>query len=96
MHPSSRRRRRHSDELKAKVAAACGEPGASISAVALAHGLNANLVRKWRTGRGAKPAGTAAGGINPGAAVAGECCPRVRRHRDARTSQGCGGRRPRR
>jgi transposase len=39
--------------------AACDEPGASISGVALAHGLNANLVRKWRSGRGAKLAGTA-------------------------------------
>jgi transposase len=59
MHPKSGPRRRHSDELKAKVVAACDEPGASISGVALAHGLNANLVRKWRSGRGAKLAGTA-------------------------------------
>jgi transposase len=59
MHPKSGRRRRHSDELKAKVLAACDEPGASISGVALAHGLNANLVRKWRSGRGFKHAGTA-------------------------------------
>jgi len=59
MHPNSGPRRRHSDELKAKVLAACDEPGASISGVALAHGLNANLVRKWRCGRGAKLAGTA-------------------------------------
>lgn len=28
--------------------AACEEPGASVAAVALAHGLNANLVHKWR------------------------------------------------
>ncbi len=34
--------------------AACDEPGASISAVALGHGLNANLVHKWRRGRGVK------------------------------------------
>jgi transposase-like protein len=40
MHPKSGPRRRHSDELKAKVVAACDEPGASISGVALAHGLN--------------------------------------------------------
>lgn len=40
--------------------AACDEPGASISAVALAYGLNANLVRKWRHGRGLKRAGLAA------------------------------------
>ena len=59
MHPKSGPRRRHSDELKAKVLAACDEPGASISGVALAHGLNTNLVRKWRSGRGAKLAGTA-------------------------------------
>jgi transposase len=59
MHPNSGSRRRHSDELKAKVLAACDEPGASISGVALAHGLNTNLVRKWRSGRGAKLAGTA-------------------------------------
>ncbi|MDT7836913.1 IS66-like element accessory protein TnpA [Aquabacterium sp. OR-4] len=54
MHPNSKSRRRHSTELKAKVLAACAEPGASISGVALAHGLNANLVRKWRSGRGTK------------------------------------------
>jgi len=65
MHPKSGPRRRHSDELKAKVLAACNEPGASISGVALAHGLNANLVRKWRGGRGVKLAGVA---ITPAAA----------------------------
>lgn len=59
MHPNSGPRRRHSDELKAKVLAACDAPGASISGVALAHGLNTNLVRKWRSGRGFKSAGTA-------------------------------------
>jgi len=59
MHPNSGPRRRHSDELKAKVLAACDEPGASISGVALAHGLNINLVRKWRSGRGVKRAGRA-------------------------------------
>lgn len=41
-------RRRHSRELKSEVVAACAEPGASVAAVALAHGLNANLVHKWR------------------------------------------------
>jgi transposase len=59
MHPNTGPRRRHSDELKAKVLAACDEPGASISRVALAHGLNTNLVRKWRSGRGARLAGVA-------------------------------------
>ena len=42
-----RRRRRHSDEFKARVVAECGRPGVSIASVALANGLNANLLRKW-------------------------------------------------
>lgn len=41
-------RRRHSEELKAQVVAECAQPGASVAAVALAHGLNANVVHKWR------------------------------------------------
>lgn len=52
-------RRRHGAELKAKVVEACREPGACVAAVALAHGLNANLVHKWRRGVGA-PAATVA------------------------------------
>ena len=65
MHTKSAPRRQHSAELKAKVLAACEEPGASISAVALAHGLNANLVRKWREGRGLKRVGLAAPMVAP-------------------------------
>jgi transposase len=42
-----RRRRRHSDEFKARVVAACHKPGVSIAAVALDHRLNANLLRRW-------------------------------------------------
>ena len=42
-----RRRRTHSAEFKAKVVAACRRSGVSMAAVALAHGLNANLVRRW-------------------------------------------------
>lgn len=47
-------RRRHPAELKDKVLAACEEPGASVAAVAQAHGLNANLVHKWRRCRDAR------------------------------------------
>lgn len=54
MHSKSASRR-HSAELKAKVLAACAEPGASVAAVALAHDLNANLVHKWRRCRDARP-----------------------------------------
>jgi transposase len=42
-------RRRHSAELKRLILAQCAEPGASIAKVARTHGLNANLVHKWRT-----------------------------------------------
>jgi transposase len=56
MYSRSAPRRRHGAEFKAKVLADCDEPGASISGVALAHGLNANLVRQWRAGRGARVA----------------------------------------
>ena len=59
MYSRSAPRRRHGAEFKAKVLADCDEPGASISGVALAHGLNANLVRQWRAGRGVKLGGAA-------------------------------------
>lgn len=42
-----RRRRRYSEEFKAEVLRACQHPGVSIAAVALANGLNANLLRRW-------------------------------------------------
>lgn len=42
-----RRRRTHSDAFKAKVIQECRHPGMSIAAVALANGLNANLLRRW-------------------------------------------------
>ena len=42
-----RRRRKHSAEFKAQAVAACQEPGVSIAAMALANGINANLLRRW-------------------------------------------------
>jgi transposase len=42
-----RRRGRYSDAFKADIVAACKAPGISTAAVALANGLNANLVRRW-------------------------------------------------
>ena len=47
MAPTARPRRMHSPEFKAQVMQDCCEPGASIAGVALAHGVNANLVRRW-------------------------------------------------
>ena len=48
-------RSRHSEELKAKVVVECMRPGASVAAISLARGLNANLVRQWlRTAKAAR------------------------------------------
>lgn len=46
-------RRSHSAEFRRRVIAEASEAGASVSAVAQANGLNANLLRKWikATGR---------------------------------------------
>lgn len=41
-------RRRYSAAMKAQVVAACDEPGASVARVAMAHGINANVVHRWR------------------------------------------------
>lgn len=54
MHPKPPIRRTHSPEFKASVLAACRQPGASIAAVALAHGINTNVVHKWLVGIGMK------------------------------------------
>jgi len=42
-----RRRRRYSAEFKADAVAACQQTGVSMASVALARGLNANLLRRW-------------------------------------------------
>ena len=42
-----RRNRRHAPEFKARVIAACLQPGVSLASVALANGLNANFLRTW-------------------------------------------------
>lgn len=68
MHPNTSSRRVHSAEFKAQVLAECRQPGASVSAVAIAYGLNTNVVRKWLTGRGLKRMGAtvpAASGTAP-------------------------------
>ena len=50
MQIKSAPRRRPAAELKARVLAACDDPGASVAAIARAYDLNANLVHKWRRG----------------------------------------------
>lgn len=41
-------RRRHDAAVKAQVLAECAKPEASVAGIALAHGLNENLLQKWR------------------------------------------------
>lgn len=60
MHPNRSSRRVHSAEFKAQILSECRQPGASVSAVAIAHGLNTNVVRKWLAGRGLKRMGAGA------------------------------------
>jgi transposase len=53
----SRKRKRYSRELKAQILAECDTPGASVAKVAMAHGINANIVHGWRKlARGTEPA----------------------------------------
>jgi transposase len=40
-------RRRYEAASKERLVAACLEPGVSVSRLALEHGVNANLLRKW-------------------------------------------------
>jgi transposase-like protein len=42
-----RRRRKHSAEFKARLVEACEQPGMSSAAIAMANGVNANLLRRW-------------------------------------------------
>ena len=42
------RRKRHSAEVKAQILAECAVPGASVARVAMSHGINANVVHRWR------------------------------------------------
>lgn len=68
-----RRRRRHSVFFKAEAVGACQQPGASVAAVALARGLNANLLHRWvqEAERGDAPIAIRSAGPS---AAAGETC----------------------
>ena len=45
---SRERRQRYGAELKGQIMAECEAPGASVARVAMAHGINANVVHRWR------------------------------------------------
>ena len=59
--PATRKRGRYSSEFKRELVAACRAPGVSVASIALANGINANLLRRWvaQIGRqGTMPTGT--------------------------------------
>lgn len=41
-------RRRYSATAKAQIVAECDIPGATVAKVAMSHGINANVVHRWR------------------------------------------------
>lgn len=45
--PAKRSWRRHTEEFKARVIEMARQPNTSVAAVALANGLNANMLRRW-------------------------------------------------
>ena len=45
---SVKTRRRYGRQFKAMVLAQCNEPGMSVAQVALSHGINDNVVDRWR------------------------------------------------
>jgi len=44
-------RRRYDPVSKQRLVEACRQPGASLAGLALRHGVNANLLRKWVAGQ---------------------------------------------
>lgn len=46
-NPPKRRWRRHSEDFRARVIEMARQPNTSVAAVALANGLNANMLRQW-------------------------------------------------
>jgi transposase len=51
---ATRRRRTYARQFKSEVVAQCLVAGASVSAIALSHGINANVIRKWLPRHGSK------------------------------------------
>ena len=55
-YPLKATKRRHSAAFKRKLVKLTEEAGASVAAIALAHGVNANLLFKWRRAQSSRPA----------------------------------------
>ena len=55
-NPLKATKRRHSVAFKRELVKLTEEAGASVAAIALAHGINANLLFKWRRTQATRPA----------------------------------------
>ena len=77
---NSRKRRRYQTELKTQILTECDVSGASVAKVAMAHGINANIVHGW-----CKLAREAAAVTVPEQFVAVAVAPAVQRSADERT-----------
>jgi transposase len=60
-HATRKKVRQHPAALRQQVLMQCAQPGASVARVALAHGLNANLVHAWRQQERIAPVAPGAG-----------------------------------
>ncbi len=70
-----RGRRRYTKEFKAELVAQCRGLGVSMSRVAMAHGINANLLRRWvveATGQTLGPATSDASSLDTASSSAAE------------------------
>ena len=65
-----RRRRIHSEEFKAQAVESCKQPGVSVAAVAMANGINANLLRRWVQAAASSAAVTPVPNIEPAGFIA--------------------------
>ena len=72
-----RTKRTYSADTKAELLAACRAPGASIAAVASAHGMNANVLHRWlkASSQSMAPVGSGAGTGATAADIAGQRVP---------------------
>lgn len=72
-----RTKRTYSADTKAELLAACRAPGASIAAVASAHGMNANVLHRWlkESSQSRAPIGSGSGTGATAADIAGQRVP---------------------
>ena len=62
-------RRRYDPASKRRLVETCLQPGVSLAGVAMRHGVNANLLRKWVTGQQQQRNGVSVGAIERAAEV---------------------------